>query len=265
MLFKEAKEFLNSKGYILEDYEFKKEYNGPRGSAVVTINGKKITANDFPKGTRDSNWRNLGNAIATFNSRYRNWQKYVDMEIPELANYMSDFWHQTYELQNAKAYISYYLKKANIDADTGNSVEDTYRSKREKVEKYNKDLVKNETNAKLEERNGKVSDHEIVFPNFERAITLNVDWTEGTFYKWTGLCAFIDLSDIDGLTATRNTWTRGRYDLTAENLNKIEKWLNDNEEFVRKEMKRGSDYFDSVAEDQARYYKDHPNGNWSGD
>ena len=74
-----------------------------------------------------------------------------------------------------------------------------------------------------------------------------------------------DLSDIDGLTATRNTWSRGQYDLTAENLNKIEKWLNDNEEFVRKEMKRGSDYFDSVAEDQARYYKDHPNGNWSGD
>ena len=40
MLFKEAKEFLNSKGYILEDFEIKKEYNGPRGSAVFTINGK---------------------------------------------------------------------------------------------------------------------------------------------------------------------------------------------------------------------------------
>ena len=36
-------------------------------------------------------------------------------------------------------------------------------------------------------------------------------------------------------------------------------------EYVRKEMKRGSDYFDDVAADQARYYKDHPNGNWSGD
>ena len=157
------------------------------------------------------------------------------------------------------------MKKANIDADTGESVEDVYRKKSSEVVKYNKDLVKNETNAKLEERNGKVSDHEIVFPNFERAITLNVDWSRGTFYKWTGLCAFIDLSDIDSLTATRNTWSRGQYDLTADNLNKIEKWLNDNEEFVRKEMKRGSDYFDSVAEDQARYYKDHPNGNWSGD
>jgi hypothetical protein len=265
MLFKEAKEFLNSKGYILEDFEIKKEYNGPRGSAVVTINGKKITADDFPKGTRDSNWRNLGNAIATFKSYYPKWQKYVDMDVAELANYMSDFWHLTHELENCQGRINYFLKNAKIDASAGNSVIETYRSKSDEVEKYNKDLVENETNAKLEERNGKVSDHEIVFPNFERAITLNVDWVNGTFYKWTGLCAFIDLSDIDGLTANRNTWTRGQYDLTAENLNKIEKWLNDNEEFVRKEMKRGSDYFDDVAEDQARYYKDHPNGNWSGD
>lgn len=265
MLFKEAKEFLNSKGYILEDFEIKKEYNGPRGSAVVTINGKKITADDFPKGTRDSNWRNLGNAIATFKSYYPKWQKYVDMDVAELANYMSDFWHLTHELENCQGRINYFLKNAKIDASAGNSVIETYRSKSDEVVNYNKDLVENETNAKFEERNGKVSDHEIVFPNFERAITLNVDWVNGTFYKWTGLCAFIDLSDIDGLTANRNTWTRGNYDLTAENLNKIEKWLNDNEEFVRKEMKRGSDYFDDVAEDQARYYKDHPNGNWSGD
>ena len=265
MLFKEAKEFLNRKGYILEDFEIKKEYNGHRGSAVVTINGKKITADDFPKGTRDSNWRNLGNAIATFKSYYPKWQKYVDMNVAELANYMSDFWHLTHDLENCQGRINYFLKNAKIDASAGNSVIETYRSKSDEVVNYNKDLVENETNAKLEERNGKVSDHEIVFPRFERAITLNVDWVNGTFYKWTGLCAFIDLSDIDGLTATRNTWTRGQYDLTAENLNKIEKWLNDNEEFVRKEMKRGSDYFDDVAEDQARYYKDHPNGNWSGD
>ena len=252
MLFKEAKEFLNSKGYILEDFEIKKEYNGPRGSAVVTINGKKITADDFPKGTRDSNWRNLGNAIATFKSYYPKWQKYVDMDVAELANYMSDFWHLTHELENCQGRINYFLKNAKIDASAGNSVIETYRSKSDEVEKYNKDLVENETNAKLEERNGKVSDHEIVFPNFERAITLNVDWVNGTFYKWTGLCAFIDLSDIDGLTANRNTWTRGRYDLTAENLNKIEKWLNENEEYVRKEMKRASEYFDSFADEQAR-------------
>ena len=265
MLFKEAKEFLNSKGYILEDLEIKKEYNGPRGSAVVTINGKKITANDFPKGTKDGAWKNLGNSIATFNSYYPKWKKYVDMDADELVNYMHDFWHLTYDLKNTKARIDDYLKNAKIDADTGESIEDIYYRKRGEVIKYNKDVVENETNAKLEERNGKVSDHELVFPKFEKAITLNVDWTDGTFYKWSGLCTFIDLSDIDGLTHNRTDWTRGRYDLTADNLNKIEKWLNDNEELVRKEMKRGRDYFDSVAEDQARYYKDHPNGNWSGD
>ena len=265
MLLSEAKRILKKRGYILEDYEIKKEYNGPRGSAVVTINGKKITANDFPKGTKDSNWKKLGDEIATFKSYYPKWQKYVDMDAAELANYMHDFWHLTYDLKNSQGRIDYYLKSATIDADTGENVMDIYRSKRAEVVKYNKELVKNETNAKFEERNGKVSDHEIVFPRFERAITLNVDWTAGTFYKWSGLCAFISLSNIDGLTANRNEWSRGKYDLTAENLNKIEKWLNDNEDFVRKEMKRGSDYFDDVAADQARYYADHPNGNWSGD
>lgn len=265
MLFKEAKEYLNQNGYILEDHEIKKEYNGPRGTAVVTINGKKITANDFPKGTRDSNWKNLGNSIATFNSSYSKWEKYADMDAAELANYMQDFWNLTYNLQNTKARIDYYLKNAKIDADTGESLEATYNRKRDEVIKYNKDIVENETNAKLEERNGKVSNHELVFPRFEKAITLNVDWANGTFYKWSGLCTFIDLSDIDGLTQNRDNWSKGRYDLTADNLNKIEKWLNDNEEYVKKEMKRGSDYFDDVAADQARYYKDHPNGNWSGD
>jgi hypothetical protein len=256
---------LKEHGYICEKIDIDLNYKGPHNSAVLTINGKNFTANDFPKGTKDTNWKHLRNAIATFKSYYPKWQKYVDMDVSELANYMSDFWNITHELNNCKGMINYFLKKANIDADTGESVRDIYRSKSDEVEKYNKDLVKNETNAKLEERNGKVSDHEIVFPRFERAITLNVDWINGTFYKWTGLCAFIDLSDIDGLTASRNTWSRGRYDLTADNLNKIEQWLNDNEEYVRKEMKRGSDYFDSVAEDQRRYYKDHPNGNWSGD
>lgn len=256
---------LKEHGYICEKIDIDLNYNGPRGSAVLTINGKKITASDFPKGTKDTNWKHLRNAIAKFNSYYPKWQKYEDMDASELANYMSDFWNLTHELDICQGMINYYLKSAKIDANAGESVRDIYSTKRKEVVKYNKDLVENETNAKFEERNGKVSDHEIVFPNFERAITLNVDWTNGTFYKWTGLCAFISLSQIKGLTATRNTWSRGNYDLTAENLNKIEKWLNDNEEFVRKEMKRGSDYFDDVAEDQARYYKSHPNGNWSGD
>ena len=59
--------------------------------------------------------------------------------------------------------------------------------------------------------------------------------------------------------------SRGRYDLTPANINKIEKWLNDNKDLVDKEMKKGKAYFDSVDADQASYYKAHPKGNWSGD
>jgi hypothetical protein len=57
----------------------------------------------------------------------------------------------------------------------------------------------------------------------------------------------------------------GRAELSVDNINKIGDWLNDNKDLVEKEMKKGKAYFDDVTEDQARYYKDHPNGNWSGD
>ena len=265
MLFKEAKEFLNSKGYILEDFEIKKEYNGPRGSAVVTINGKKFTANDFPNGTKDTNWKKLGSAIVSFNSQYPKWEKYANMDADELANYMKDFSSLTNVLNGYINRINYILKKANIDATIDDNIIEPYRSKRDEVVKYNKKLVKNETNAKLEERNGKVNDHILCFPDFERAITFNVDWVNGTFYKWSGLCVFVDLSQIEGLTNNRNSGSNSYYDLTADNLNKIEQWFIENEDYIRKEMKRGNDYFDSVAKDQERYYKEHPNGNWSGD
>lgn len=265
MLFKEAKEFLNSKGYVLEDFEIKKEYTGPSGSAVVTIDGKKFTANDFPKGTKDTNWKKLGSAIVSFNSQYPKWEKYEKMDADKLSNYMKDFLTLTNDLNSDLKRINYILKQANIDATVSDNVMEPYYSKRDEVIKYNKKLVKNETNAKLEERNGKVSDHILCFPNFEKAITFNVDWVNGTFHQWSGLCVFVDLSQIEGLTNNRNNSSNGYYDLTANNLNKIEQWLIENEDYIRKEMKHGGEYFDSVARDQARYYKEHPNGNWSGD
>lgn len=256
---------LKEHGYICEKFDIDLNYNGPRGSAILTINGKKFTANDFPNGTKDTNWKHLRDAIVRFKTYYPKWQKYVDMDVSELSNYMSDFWKLTQELEKCQNIINYNLKSAKIDADIGESALNTYSIRKDEVIKYNKKLVENETNAKLEERNGKVNDHVLCFPNFERAITLNVDWVKGTFYQWSGLCVFVSLSQIKGLTKNRSNGSSNYYDLTADNLNKIEQWFNDNEDYIRKEMKRGSDHFDDVAKDQARYYKSHPNGNWSGD
>ena len=257
MLLREAKEILNKHGYILEDYEYSINYKGPRGSAIVDINGKQFSKKDF----KNSDWIKLSNDIATFNSYYPAFKKILDMDPAELADNMDDFWIIRCKIKDPQLRIGWYLKAANLDADVGEPIDELYKKKRNEVIKYNKKLIADKTNAILADK----SDHVLCFPGFERAITLNVEWGNGTFYQWSGLCAFISLSEIKGLTQNRYPDRRGEYDLTPENLNKIEKWMNDNKDYIEKEMEKGRNYFDSVAADQARYYSDHPNGNWSGD
>ena len=192
MLLSEARRILEQNGYLIEGLDYDLNRKGPRGSIQVIINGTTFTAKDF---TKDSNWVKLQNEIKSFKKFYPEWLKMSKMSIEELSKNIIEFFNLTNVLDNNQRRIHRYLEVEGLDADLGESVDDVYNEKSKEVEKYNKEIIADETNAIVV---GK--DNELSWSGFEKAIVINVDWIDATFYKWRGYCAFISLSNIPGLT-----------------------------------------------------------------
>lgn len=254
MLLREAKQILKDNGYLIEKVDINFNYNGPRGSAQLIVNGKTYSNKDFKK----SDWHKLTTIIYTYNKLYPKFEKFLKMPNEDFThNALREFYNSYYELKSQEYQINRILRTAGIELDRSVSIEKQYIEKIDKITEYTKKEIEEKTDLICINK----SDHECGWPGFEDAFVINVDWKDKTFYKWAGYCAFLDLSDIPDLERVGG----GRAELSVDNINKIGNWLNDNKELVEKEMKKGKNYFDAVAEDQRNYYREHPNGNWSGD
>ena len=254
MLLREAKEILKNNGYLIEKVDVDFNYKGPRGSAQLIVDGKTYTKKDF----KNSDWQKLTSLIDKYNKLYPKFEEFLKMPIEDFTyDTLREFYKVYSKCKEQEFGIRYILKKAGFEVDRSENIEELYREKRDTITEFTKKEIEEKTDLIYVSK----SDHECGWPGFEKAFVINVDWANKTFYKWRGYCAFLDLSDIPDLKMVSG----GRAELSVDNINKIGDWLNDNKDLVEKEMKKGKDYFDDVAEDQARYYKDHPNGNWSGD
>ncbi len=253
MLLREAKEILKNNGYLIEKIDVEYNYKGPRGSAQLIVDGKIYSKKDF----KNSDWQALTSFIGSYNKLYPKFDEFLKMPIEDFTyDTLSEFYKVYSKCKEQEFDIRYILKKAGFEVDRSENIEELYREKRDKITEFTKKEIEEKTDLISVK-----SDYECSWPGFEKAFVINVDWANKTFYKWSGYCAFLDLSDIPDLKLVSG----GRAELSVDNINKIGDWLNDNKDLVEKEMKKGKAYFDDVAEDQARYYKDHPNGNWSGD
>lgn len=253
MLLREAKEILKNNGYLIEKVDVEYNYKGHRGSAQLIVDGKIYSKKDF----KNSDWQALTSFIGSYNKLYPKFDEFLKMPIEDFTyDTLSEFYKVYSKCKEQEFDIRYILKKAGFEVDRSENIEELYREKRDKITEFTKKEIEEKTDLISVK-----SDYECSWPGFEKAFVINVDWANKTFYKWSGYCAFLDLSDIPDLKMVSG----GRAELSVDNINKIGDWLNDNKDLVEKEMKKGKAYFDDVAEDQARYYKDHPNGNWSGD
>lgn len=254
MLLREAKEILKNNGYLIEKIDVNFNYKGPRGSAQLIVDGKTYSKKDF----KNSDWQKLVSFIDKYNKLYPKFEEFLQMPIEDFTyDALSEFYKVYSKCKEQEFGIRYILKKAGFEVDRSENIEELYREKRNKIKEFTKKEIEENTDLVYVDK----SDYVCSWPGFEKAFSINVNWSDKTFYKWSGYCAFLDLSDIPDLKYV----SRGRAELSVDNINKIGNWLNDNKDLVEKEIKKGKDYFDDVAEDQERYYKDHPNGNWSGD
>lgn len=259
MLLSEAKQILRKNGYLFEKIEIDSDFEGPRHSQQIIINGKKFTKKEWLEKTnfKARIWNELSLAVNSFKRNYEKFNKLNQMSLEDLAK--GDNWSEYLvfgekcgELQR---HIDYYAK--GMDVDMGDDIDDIVEEKKAKMLKYTKKDIEDNTDLVG------VQHGHFAWPGFEDALEIYIDWGDRTFHKISGYCMWTELSDIPGLDRADDY--SDRYNLTSTNINKIGKWLKDNKDKVEVEVRRGKGESDEIAADMKRYYAKHPNGNWSGD
>lgn len=277
MLLREAKEILKKRGYSILKEE--------KTTSIDLWGMIIVDADDYTK--------NMFNRIVLLKKKIDAW-----LENPTLEEYVSsmiDTLKRTVNTRRDRKYV-WDIRSFEIEKELGvDKLKKELNAKLIKCQKEYKEKVKDAT-AELAEKLGLnvkgtkmyyeddlLTDNNIIYfvPNYKIKKNSEFDWepvivslkasgffeisnsTIGTGENKIKVpCWDIPESDPNYKTSYWKNW---QVVPTKETVDEIYDWIMDNIDAVKENATRNKNNQEGYLEDQRNYYREHPNGNWSGD